>query len=214
MGGWLRASEVSHWSTMTCLCTPQDGPRYALPPGVGALLLRLLPSTKRSPYATADLILASTFASGLSPLQQWEEFLSCCQPLGWMQGLLFRHPDGTSWTSEYFRTHHLYPILHLQQLGGDASLCPYDDSPGNSISVKFYSFHTYCRGGRSSSSQKREFNVQVAMHAETVEHGCWRTKGSPTGDMPTHYHEWTLEDRIYITLLCMWPPFSISLPQL
>jgi hypothetical protein len=41
------------------------------------------------------------------------------------------------------------------------------------------------------------------MHAETVEHGCWRTKGSPTGDMPTHYHEWTLEDRIYITLLCM-----------
>jgi len=77
-------------------------------------------------------------------------------------------------------------------------MLPYDP-----IEAKFYSFHTYRRGGRSCVSRKRPFNIRRATSAETIEHGRWRTRGSPSGDMPTHYREWTHEDRIYITLLCM-----------
>jgi hypothetical protein len=143
-GGWLRASEV--FSLNHCdisACEPDDSARFALPPGVGAILLRLLPATNGSPYVTADVILASSFASGLSPLAAWHLFCSCCHVLGWTDGPLFRHTDGSSWNSEYFCTHHLYPLLHLQRLAGDVALLPYDDTPGNTIEAKFYSFHTY-----------------------------------------------------------------------
>jgi len=125
-GGWLRASEV--FSLDFCdvsACDPADGPRYGLPDGVGALLLRLLPSTKSSPYVSADVILAGTFASGFSPLTVWATFVDCCSSLGWTYGPLFRHADGSRWTSEYFRVHHLYPLLQLQRLQGDAALRPY-----------------------------------------------------------------------------------------
>ena len=203
-GGWLRAAEVfslNHGDVSTC--DPADGAHLGLPKSVGALLLRLLPSTKSSPYATADVILADVFYSGLQVLKAWNIFWDCCVALGWTQGPLFRHSDGSVWTSEYYRVNHLYPLLHLQRLGGDAALRPYDDTPGNTIEAKFYSFHTYRRGGRSFVSRKREYNLRRATPAETVEHGRWRSRGSPSGDMPTHYREWTLEDRIFITLLCM-----------
>ena len=63
-GGWLRASEV--FSLDFCdvsVCLPEEGPRFGLPVGIGAVLLRLLPSTKSSPYVSADVLLAGTFAS-------------------------------------------------------------------------------------------------------------------------------------------------------
>ena len=53
-------------------------------------------------------------------------------------------------------------------------------------------------------TRKPAHNLRRATPAETVEHGRWRSRGSPSGDIPTHYREWTLEDRIFITLLCKW----------
>jgi len=50
-GGWLRASEVfslNHGDVSRC--APDEGSRFGLPLGVGALFLRLLPMTKSSPY--------------------------------------------------------------------------------------------------------------------------------------------------------------------
>ena len=203
-GGWLRASEVfslNHGDVSCCL--PTDGDRFGLPAGIGAVFLRLLAMTKSSPYMTADVVLASTFASGLSPLSAWLQFMACCQDLGWTTGPLFRLSDGTRWSSHYFRIFHLYPLLRLQRALGDPALTPFDDSPGNSIEHKFYSFHTYRRGGRSQASRKRDNNLRKATNAETIEHGRWRSRGGPTSDMPTHYREWTVEDKIYITLCCM-----------
>ena len=152
---------------------------------------------------TADVVLASTFASGLSPLAAWSQFLACCRELGWTTGPLFRLSDGTRWSSQYFRVFHLYPLLRLQRAAGDPALTPFDDTPGNSIEHKFYSFHTYRRGGRSQASRKRPNNLRKATNAETIEHGRWRSRGGPTSDMPTHYREWTVEDKLYITLCCM-----------
>lgn len=57
--------------------------------------------------------------------------------------------------------------------------------------------------GRPCVSQKRDFNVHQATPAEASEHGCWRTHGSPSANMPTHYRKRTLENHIYIALLCM-----------
>ncbi len=184
-------------------CDPSEGTHFALPPGVGALLLHLLPVTKSSPYVTVDVILASSFSSGLSPLAVWHTCFACCCVLRRTDGPLFHHANGSSLTSQYFHTHHLIHLLHLQCHVSNVTLLPYDDMPGNTIEAEFYSFHTYCNGGRPCVSQKRDFNVHQATPAETTEHGCWRTHGSPSANMPTHYREWTLENRIYIALLCM-----------
>jgi len=146
------------------------------------------------------MVLACTFASGLSPDDAWCRFLECCQTLGWTEGPLFRLSDGTRWSSHYFRHFHLYALLRLQRAAGDHALTPFDDSPGNSIEHKFYSFHTYHRGGRSQASRKRDNNLRKATAAETSEHGRWRSRSSPSGDMPTHYREWSIEDKLYITL--------------
>ena len=32
---------------------------------------------------------------------------------------VFRHDDGTVWTSHFYRTSHLLPLLHLQRMEGD-----------------------------------------------------------------------------------------------
>ena len=76
MVGWLRAMEVfplNHGDVS--VCDPGDGTRYSLCPAVGLFLLRLLPTTKSSPYATADVVLADTYALGLSPLKAWKAIL-------------------------------------------------------------------------------------------------------------------------------------------
>jgi hypothetical protein len=78
----------------------------------------------------------------------------------------------------------------------------FDGSPGNSIPERFWSFHCYRRGARTHVSRSRSTNVRGATKAETMEHARWRvSRGSM--DMPTAYLEWSFEDRILLTLLCM-----------
>jgi hypothetical protein len=157
-GGWLRASEVFYLQHGDIsLCLPSEGCRHNLPLGAGAIFYTLLRKTKSSPYVTADVILASTFASGLSPLCWYEHLLSITRLLGFASPtqLVFCHPSGEPWVSSYFRHHHLYPLLQIQQQLGDPALTPYDATPGNTIPEKFYSFHTYRRGGRSHVSRSR-----------------------------------------------------------
>jgi len=205
-GGWLRASEVFNLRVMdVSFCAPASGARHNFPPGVGALFLKLLPETKSSPFHTADVVLASVFSSGLSPLYWWTELKLLMDALNWSQtrAFVFRHVSGSAWHSAFFRQTHLYPLLHLQQLGGDHALLPFTAEPGNTIEDKYYSFHTYRRGGRSHVSRHRKGCHRAARPAEVVEHGRWRQRGVSIGDMPTHYREWSIEDRIYITLLCM-----------
>jgi hypothetical protein len=61
----------------------------------------------------------------------------------------------------------------------------------------------YRRGGRSQVTMRRAGCVPAASKAETAEHGRWRTQNMGYEAMSEHYNESTLEDRIYITLLCM-----------
>jgi hypothetical protein len=129
--------------------------------------------------------------------------MECKENLGWIGGALFRHSNGKRWTSSYFKSTHVYPLLHIQRNLGDPSLAPYDGSPGNSIEAKLYSFGMYRRGGRSQVTMRRAGCVRAAPKAEIAEHGRWRAQNRGYEAVSEHSNESTLDDRIYITLLCM-----------
>lgn len=205
--GWLRATENFSlgWADIE-VTEPEDGPRLELPKGAGAISLRLLAQTKSNRTQTADMIIAYTTASGLSTgkwIHRLRASLGYTGDSSWPTGRVFQHPDGSKWTSAYFRVNYLLPSLHMQRMAGDPHLAPYDGStPGNSLEDKFWSMHSYRRGGRTHVSKKRLGCFRKATPQEVEEHGRWRLKRSSL-DMPTLYLEWTVFDRIAITLFCM-----------
>jgi hypothetical protein len=81
---------------------------------------------------------------------------------------------------------HVYPLLYIQRNRSDLSLAP-----------------MYRRGGRSQVTTRRAGCVRAASKAEIAELGRWRTQNRGYESMVEHYNKITLEDRIYITLLCM-----------
>ena len=131
------------------------------------------------------------------------------QTLSWYSpnSYLFRSKSNKPWTSHYFRNQHLYPYL-LQQL--------HDKDPflrhlplTNEVRIEhlFYSLHSYRRGAQSHCLRKRPGCIRAAYPHEKIEHGRWRVKNKGVEDMPTHYTEASVEDRIYLTLLCFWKKF-------
>jgi hypothetical protein len=66
--------------------------------------------------------------------------MECKEKLGWIGGPLFHHSNGQRWTSSYFKSTHVYPLLHIQTIPA-----PYDGSPVNSIDAEFYYFGMYKR---------------------------------------------------------------------
>jgi hypothetical protein len=114
---------------------------------------------------------------------------------------MIRGSDGERWTSNHFRHKFLYPWLRRLKEEGNPTLRAYSDDVGNRIEDKFWSMNSYRRGGNSYVT-KRRGNKRKATPVEIYEHGRWNFKRQ--GEvMPTRYREFTLEDRIYITLLCM-----------
>jgi hypothetical protein len=203
--GWLRAMEVFslQWADVTVL-EPEDGPVMDLPAMTGAVSFRLLPQTKSDRTKTADVILAYNTSSGFS-LGLWLHRL--CDSLGVAEfptdsSDLFVDRDGTRWTSLYFRSTYLIPLLEMQRKAGDSHLTQFDGSPGNSLADMFWSLHSYRRGGRTHVSRCRPGCIRKATDQEVAEHGRWRASRSSM-NMPTLYLEWPPLDRIAITLLCM-----------
>ncbi len=204
--GWLRAMELFSlkWNDLTVL-EPQDGPTMDLPFGTGAILARLLPATKSSPTITADVVMAYTSASGLS-IGKWAHRLRAS--LGYAiipvsQERIFQHPDGTLWTSHFFRSTYLWPLLHMQRLAGDAQLKQFDGINGNkTLEQIVYSMHSYRRGARSVVSKSRPGPMRQATNLEVNEHGRWEVKRSNM-KMDQLYLQWDIIDRLAITLFCM-----------
>ena len=135
------------------LTRPGDGPRIGLPRGVGAIELRLLPETKSNRTKVADVVISYLCASGLAP-GLWLERLQQVWPNAMPSDPIIRGKDGTRWTSTYFRRAHLYEWLHRMRAAGDPFLMAFTDEPGNRIADKYYSFGTYRRGGRSTSTKR------------------------------------------------------------
>jgi hypothetical protein len=184
------------------LVSPNDSPRFSLPPGISLILYRLKEETKGNRSQTADVVLAGTVGSGLSPYKWYRRlhhFVDLLSP-----SLVFCHPDGSQWTSYYFRTTYLLPSLEAQRRTGESShQVYYDGTPGNTMLEKFHSMNCYRRGARSHVSKKRPNNVCKASPAEVAEHGRWRIQRSCMS-MPDAYQQWTMvADRLSITKLCL-----------
>lgn len=199
--GWLRAMELFSltWDDVDVV-DPTRGPAVGLPFGFGVVTLRLLDETKGDRTKVADVVISYVCASGLS-VGLWLERLQSLWPEAQGDEPLIRGRSGRPWDSRYFRRHHLYPWLEALRTEGDAFLQAFSDQPGNTVSDKFYSMGTYRRGGRAEVTKRRSGWVR-ATKIEIYEHGRWQHKLSGE-DMPTRYNEFTLEDRLNITLLCM-----------
>jgi hypothetical protein len=200
--GWLRGGEQFQlkWSDTTVI-PPASGLTVGLPSGVGMVGLQLLEQTKSAQSYRANVVIAFTTGSGLS-LGKWIERLrALVNPLP--SDYIMCHPSGRPWNSHFFRHQYLYPWLETQRGLGDPFLQQFDGSrPGNSIKEKCWSFHAYRRGACTHVSRKRATNIRKATQVEVYEHGRWRQKHS-SADVDKAYQEWSLEDRIMITLMCM-----------
>jgi hypothetical protein len=199
--GWLFSKELFSltWADVH-ITRPVDGPRVGLPPEVGVIELRLLPETKSTRTKVADVVISYLCASGLAP-GLWVERLRRLWSSASSSDLVIRGASGHPWDSRYFRRRHLYIWLHQMRADGDPFLQAFSLERGNRIEDKYYSFGTYRRGGRSTST-KRNNGTKKATPEEVYEHGRWRQRIGRES-MPTWYNKFTLDDCINITLLCM-----------
>ena len=200
---WARSREIFDLRRADVdIILPSQGPTRGLPENIGAVLLTLQESTKGDQARQCDIPVAYVCGSGLSP-GMWLQRVEACNAILCPNNVfLFQDPSGRRWDSAYFRTKFLIPILDLCRLDGEAILTPYDGSPGNTLAAKFYSMGCYRRGGRSAVSHRRKASFRIATQAEAYEHGRWKVMGKNEA-MPVHYTEWTLEERLCITLFCM-----------
>jgi hypothetical protein len=202
--GWLRAIETFtlRWKDLR-LVEPQEGPTVGLPPGVGIICAKLLEQTKSMQFDVADVVMAYTTASGLK-FGEWIHRLKANSTPAQYDGdaLLISSESGATWTSHHYRHRFLYPALAACRASGDPFLKTIDDTPGNTIPLRFWSFNTQRRTGRSEVSKKRPWTLRAATPAEVVEHGRWRLSRSSL-DMPLAYLEWSIEDRACVTIVCM-----------
>ena len=203
--GWLRSSETFNIRLEDVeMVPPGKGDMYNFPSNVGAILLQLLPSTKSSRNKQVDVVIAWQTASGLSFGFWMSRLIFILHQLHWKtpSSYLFRTNSNAPWTSHYFRTNHLYPLLHLQYLNGDATLRHINITSSQDIPYYFFSMHSYRRGADTHCSRLREGCIRKAHHDEKIDHGRWRIKNTGRENMPTHYREPSIEDRLYLTLLC------------
>jgi hypothetical protein len=202
--GWLRGGEVfaTNWPDVELSPPAANGGRYGLPANSGAVLLSLTPETKSDSTVTADVVMAWQTSGGFT-LGYWlDQLRSYAHLLGYGNGPIFRTARGRRWTSRYFRTEHLWPLLAEQRSLGDPLFLTCDDTPGNTIPDKFWSMHMYRRGAATHVKRKRPECVREATNDESNEHARWRCRNTGSESVGLHYQEMSVEDRLYITLLC------------
>jgi hypothetical protein len=199
--GWTRSGETFdlRWEDISCI-PPEDGEQHDLPPNCGAVFLRLQPETKGSRTSNVDIVIAHTTVSGLS----------LGTALNQLYNLLPHPPLATDfvfqgrqrWTSLYYKTNFLHPGLHHLRNHGDPFLSTFDTQGSHSIESKYWSLHCYRRGARTHCQRAQPSGPhKKATHAQVYEHARWRMKRA-NEDIGTQYREWTLRDRLAITLHC------------
>jgi hypothetical protein len=207
--GWLRTSEVygTEWRDFVVV-EPHDGPQVDLPVGCGMVGCRLLAKTKSNRTSRSDCLMAYQTISGYSP-GKWFHRARKWSNVGpdWSTNAstVFTSEDGTVWTSKYFRQTYLFPSLREQQANGDAYLRAFNGGPGNSLADKFWSLHCYRRGARSHVSRGGIYGrhrLKKATLDQVYEHARWRRKRSGKA-IDKIYREWTIRDRIKLTLYSM-----------
>ena len=91
---------------------------------------------------------------------------------------------------------------HCLASQGGAYLGKYDGSPGNTFADHFTMFHLYLCSGQSHRHCHCPGCTCAATPLEVYLHGCWHFKNTGQEAVDLHYVEPTLEERIYLSLLC------------
>ena len=207
--GWLRSSETFDlcWADFDVL-EPEDGPSRDLPEGLGVVGVRLGPETKSSRNKPVDMSLAYQTLSGYH-IGKWFHRARRSSGVGadyrTCPSRVFVHANGTPWTSYFYRHEFLYPSLQRQRAAGDAMLRAFNATAGNTIEAKFWSLHCFRRGARSQVSRGGvcgRHRFKKALKTQVHEHGRWRNRRSGE-DIDVIYREWTLLEKIQITLYSM-----------
>jgi hypothetical protein len=202
--GWLRSQETFQlkWTSVTVV-DPKDGPTVDLPPNVGVCFLDLGPSTKTSRGVNAKVVISYQSLSGLSCGRWFKRAFAASggSDMANDHRYIFTHASGKLWSSRYYRHHFLYPSLERLRQEGDPFLRAFSDTPGNSIPEKFWSMHTYRRGARTHATKGSKKDSRRANIHQVYEHGRWRRRRAGEA-IDKQYDEWTIQDRVQITLFC------------
>ena len=202
--GWLRSQEVfTRTFEDVTVIEPRHAASVDLPSGCGAVNLNLGLESKGRRDVYVDVVMAYQTFAGFR-LGRWFHRVRRAHGLGrdWKasKSLIFTHRSGERWTSAYFRKTYLWPGLEEQRRQGDPFLKAFDGStPGNTIPEKIWSIHTYRRGARSHVSKRRAGMYRKASKDQVYEHARWKRRRSGE-DIDVAYREWTLSDRIQLTL--------------
>ena len=198
---WLRGGETFSltWGDIDIIW-PEEATAYELPRGSGALLLKLLPETKSSRARTADVPIALRSATGLD-LHRWLlHVLDDRQAAPTGSDRVFALPNGRCWDLAYYRSRFLYPGLVFLRTAGDPMLQTIGNLRGNCIPDRFYSLHSYRRGARTHSQRSQPVLLhRKATDRQVNEHARWRTKRD-SQPLNVQYREWSLYERLRITL--------------
>lgn len=194
--GWLRSQETFQlrWED-THITYPGEGQSLDLPAPMGAIIFDLCPETKSNRSVTADVVIAFHTLSGLS-MGKW---LIRAWNIPYRHPYLFSYINGRPWDSDYFRRRHLYPSLEAQRQNGDVYLRAFD------IPSQFWSLHSYRRGSHSHVTRGGIYGARrfrKASETQSYEHARWRRKRNGEA-IDVIYRQWTILDRISITLYSM-----------
>jgi hypothetical protein len=188
---WCRASEIFNVRFEdVSFIHPDDAAAHALPAGTGAFTIRLATQTKPSPTEQATVVVAATTATGLS-MQFWWLRVLVTAPNTSATAYIFMRSDGTQFTSQYYRTAYLYPMLNMQRLQGEPTLQAYcDDNKDTAFSSAYRSMHSYRRGG---GGVLMSLNA-ATMHDVQLPH--WKQQNMADGALPKTV--WTCPHIIWI----------------
>ena len=171
--GLLRSLKIfSLRNSDTELVPPCDHMKHDLPLHLGAILLRLLPSTKSSQNKKCDIVIAWITSSGLK-LGLWLTHLFHHQDqLGRNSPdeYLFRTPVGSMWTSAQYHMHHMHSLLELQQNQNDPTLWHIDPTSLHGIPWRLFSMHSYRRGADTHCTWCHSGCIRKAEENEKIEH--------------------------------------------
>ena len=79
----------------------------------------------------------------------------------------------------------------------DTTLRHINVTSSTDIPYHFYSLHSYRRGAQGNTTRKREDRKRKSPPHEPNDHAHWRACNTGQEDMPTHYREPSVEDRVF-----------------
>ena len=202
--GWLQSWEALtlRWCDIATI-EPHRSAQADLPTATGLLKLCLSPETKSNRTTRADVIISYYTLSGYCIGKWFHRSRHLNNAVGnWIDDTrsIFRHPNGTVWTSKNFRQEYLYPSLQQQATIGD----PYLQAFRDDLEIKIWSIHCYGRGARSHVSKGGifgKYRFTKATNDQVYEHARWSRRRSSEA-IDKQYLEWTPRERIFITLYC------------